>query len=92
MVNISSFKIGLLLDEYSSLIYMWLAYHLFNRLYMEKPTPEHYLLITSWPDLHDARHQVNRWLEKKLAASVNVLPQMDSIVSLEGRITTWHGA
>ena len=41
--------------------------------------PEHYLVITSWPDLDGAKQQARRWLEKKLAASVNVLPEMDSM-------------
>jgi periplasmic divalent cation tolerance protein len=40
---------------------------------------QHYLAITSWPDLDGARHQANRWVQNKLAAGVNVLPQMDSI-------------
>ena len=56
---------------------------------MEKPTPEHYLVITSWPDLHGARHQAQRWLEEKIAASVNVLPQMDSMYHWKGEIR--HG-
>jgi periplasmic divalent cation tolerance protein len=56
---------------------------------MEKPMPEHYLVITSWPDLQGARHQAQCWLEKKLAASVNVLPQMDSIYQWKGEIR--HG-
>jgi hypothetical protein len=32
---------------------------------MEKPMPQHYLVITSWPDLQGAKHQAQRWLEKK---------------------------
>ena len=51
--------------------------------------PENYLVITSWPDLQGARHQAQRWLEKKLAASVNVLPQMDSMYNWKGE--TRHG-
>jgi periplasmic divalent cation tolerance protein len=56
---------------------------------MEKPMPQHYLVITSWPDLQGARHQAQRWLEKKIAASVNVLPQMDSMYHWKGEIR--HG-
>ena len=52
----------------------------------EKPMPEPYLVITSWPDLDGAREQARRWVEKKLAASVNVLPQMDSIYTWKGEL------
>lgn len=45
-----------------------------------------YLVITSWPDLDGAKMQARRWLEKKLAASVNVLPQMDSIYYWKGEL------
>ena len=47
---------------------------------------DHYLVITSWPDLPGARHQAQQWLEKKFAASVNVLPQMDSMYHWKGEI------
>jgi len=50
---------------------------------------DHYLVITSWPDLDGARQQAEAWLQKKLAASVNVLPQMDSIYHWKGEIR--HG-
>ena len=56
---------------------------------MEKLTAEHYLVITSWPDLNGARHQARRWLEEKIAASVNVLPQMDSMYRWQGELR--HG-
>ena len=45
-----------------------------------------YLVITSWPDLDGARRQARNWVEKKLAASVNILPQMDSIYRWQGEI------
>jgi periplasmic divalent cation tolerance protein len=48
--------------------------------------PEPYLVITSWPDLDGARQQARKWVEKKLAASVNVLPQMDSIYRWKNEI------
>lgn len=51
--------------------------------------PNHYLVITSWPDLDGARQQAQAWLQKKLAASVNILPQMDSIYRWKGEIR--HG-
>ena len=48
-----------------------------------------YLVITSWPDLEGAKAQARSWLEKKLAASVNILPQMDSMYHWKGEIR--HG-
>lgn len=48
--------------------------------------PQHYLVITSWPDLDGARQQARNWVEKKLAASVNILPQMDSIYTWKGEL------
>jgi periplasmic divalent cation tolerance protein len=50
---------------------------------------DHYLVITSWPDLDGARQQAEAWLQKKLAASVNILPQMESIYHWKGEIR--HG-
>ena len=50
---------------------------------------EPYLVITSWPDYEGARQQARRWLEQKLAASVNILPQMDSLYHWKGEIR--HG-
>ena len=50
---------------------------------------DQYLVITSWPDLDGARQQAQNWIEKKLAASVNILPQMDSIYRWKGEIR--HG-
>ena len=47
---------------------------------------EHYLVITSWPDHDGALAQARLWLEKKLAASVNVLPEMDSMYHWKGEI------
>ena len=47
---------------------------------------EPYLVITSWPDLAGAREQARRWLEKKFAASVNILPQMDSMYHWKGEL------
>ncbi len=48
--------------------------------------PQHYLVITSWPDLDGAKQQARNWVEKKLAASVNILPQMDSIYVWKGEL------
>ncbi|MBT8434737.1 MAG: divalent-cation tolerance protein CutA [Gammaproteobacteria bacterium] len=47
---------------------------------------EHYLVITSWPDFEGARQQAQSWLQNKLAASVNILPQMDSIYQWKGEL------
>ena len=51
--------------------------------------PDAYLVITSWPDLDGAKRQAERWVVKKLAASVNILPKMDSIYRWKGEIR--HG-
>lgn len=48
-----------------------------------------YLVITSWPDLDGAKQQARSWLEKKLAAAVNILPQMDSMYHWKGELR--HG-
>ena len=45
-----------------------------------------YLVITSWPDFDGARLQARHWLDEKLAASVNILPQMDSVYRWRGEI------
>lgn len=50
---------------------------------------DHYLVITSWPDLDGARQQARAWLQKKLAASVNILPKMDSMYHWKGELR--HG-
>ena len=52
----------------------------------EKPMAQAYLVITSWPDLEQAKRQARGWVEKKLAASVNVLPLMDSIYTWQGEL------
>lgn len=51
--------------------------------------PEHYLVITSWPDIDGARHQARHWLQQKLAASVNILPLMESMYHWQGELR--HG-
>jgi periplasmic divalent cation tolerance protein len=45
-----------------------------------------FLVITSWPDLDGAKRQARIWLEKKLAAAVNILPQMDSMYHWQGEL------
>ena len=47
---------------------------------------EQYLVITSWPDLDGARQQARQWIENKLAASVNILPQMESFYTWDGEL------
>ena len=44
------------------------------------------LVITSWPDLDGARQQASHRVENKLAASVNILLQMDSIYVWKGEL------
>lgn len=48
--------------------------------------PQAYLVITSWPDIEEAKRQARCWVNKKLAASVNILPSMDSIYRWKGEI------
>jgi periplasmic divalent cation tolerance protein len=48
--------------------------------------PQPYLVITSWPDLAGAQQQARHWVQNKLAASVNILPQMDSIYTWQGEL------
>jgi uncharacterized protein involved in tolerance to divalent cations len=50
------------------------------------------LVITSWPDLDGARQQASHWVENKLAARLNILPQMDSIICLGSRTARWRRA
>ena len=47
---------------------------------------DHYLVITSWPDLEGAKTQARQWLEDNLAASVNILPPMDSLYRWKGEL------
>jgi periplasmic divalent cation tolerance protein len=47
-----------------------------------------YLVITQ-PDLEGAKIQARSWLEKNLAANVNVLPKMDSMYQWKGELR--HG-
>jgi periplasmic divalent cation tolerance protein len=54
-----------------------------------KSMPQPYLVITSWPDLDGAQQQARKWVQNKLAASVNILPQMDSIYVWQGELR--HG-
>jgi len=46
------------------------------------------LLLTTWPDKEGAEQAAKDWLNKKLAACVNILPEMLSIYSWDGSITT----
>ena len=52
----------------------------------------YYLVITSWPDFDEAAQLARTWLDKKLVASVNILPKMHSIYLWKGetRIGTEH--
>ena len=47
---------------------------------------EPYLVITSWPDIEQAKQQAEIWLDNNLAASVNILPKMDSIYRWKGEM------
>ena len=54
-----------------------------------KSMPQPYLVITSWPDLAGPQQQARNWVQNKLAASVNILPQMDSVYTWQGELR--HG-
>ena len=49
---------------------------------------DYYLVITSWPDFEEASQLARAWLDKKLVASVNILPQMHSIYLWKGECKT----
>jgi periplasmic divalent cation tolerance protein len=49
---------------------------------------DYYLVITSWPDFAGATRQAQEWLEKKLAANVNIMAEMESIYHWKGEIRT----
>jgi len=51
-----------------------------------KTMAEYYLVITSWPDFAGAKKQARSWLQKKLAANINILPQMESIYRWDDEI------
>jgi len=46
------------------------------------------LLLTTWPDQAGAEQAAENWVNKKLAACVNILPGMRSIYQWDGKITT----
>ena len=49
---------------------------------------DYYLVITSWPDFEEASLMARTWLDKKLVASVNILPKMHSIYLWKGESRT----
>jgi periplasmic divalent cation tolerance protein len=49
---------------------------------------DYYLVITSWPDFDGASQLARACLEKKLAASANILPKMHSIYVWKGECKT----
>ena len=49
---------------------------------------DYYLVITSWPDFDEASLLARTWLDKKLVASVNILPKMHSIYLWNGELKT----
>ncbi len=49
---------------------------------------DYYLVITSWPDFEQASRLAQTWLDKKLVASVNILPKMHSMYLWEGEFKT----
>ncbi len=44
------------------------------------------LLLTTWPDKSSAEQAARHWVNKKLAACVNILPSMLSIYHWEGKL------
>ena len=49
---------------------------------------DYYLVITSWPDFEQASRLARTWLDKKLVASVNIMPKMHSMYLWEGEFKT----
>jgi len=49
---------------------------------------DYYLVITSWPDFEQASRLARTRLDKKLVASVNILPKMHSMYLWEGEFRT----
>ena len=47
---------------------------------------DHVLVLTTWPDSKAAREQAQHWLQKKLAACVNILPEMQSLYIWEEQL------
>jgi periplasmic divalent cation tolerance protein len=60
---------------------LWLAYQLFNDRHRKIDAA-----TLSRPDLAGARQQPRNRVQNKLAAGVNVLPQMDSIYVWQGEL------
>jgi periplasmic divalent cation tolerance protein len=48
------------------------------------------LVVSTWPDVDNARRAGRILVEEQLAACANVVPQMESIYRWEGRIETAH--
>ena len=44
------------------------------------------LMLTTWPDAAGARAAARDWVNKKLAACVNILPPMQSIYHWDGEL------
>ncbi len=49
---------------------------------------DYYLVITSWPDFDEAAQLARTLLDKKLVASVNIMPKMHSIYLWKGETRT----
>ncbi len=47
---------------------------------------EYVLLLTTWPDEEGAKKAAEKWLNKKLVACVNILPQMQSLYIWDGEL------
>lgn len=50
------------------------------------PAPRPLLLLTTWPDRAGAERVAEDWVNKRLAACVNILPVMQSIYCWEGEL------
>ncbi len=46
------------------------------------------LLLTTWPDKPGAEQAARHWVNKKLAACINILPSMLSIYHWDGKINS----
>jgi periplasmic divalent cation tolerance protein len=49
---------------------------------------EYILMLTTWPDEAGAKQAAKAWLDKKLVACVNILPEMQSLYHWDGELNT----
>lgn len=50
----------------------------------------HILVLTTWPDIEEARNAARQFLDYRLAACINILPPMESLYLWNGEEITGH--